>query len=235
MDRFIQRFRCVEDDDLVLCPDDGVAYQKDRTHLVAYDEAYYSKCQSYEDTEIANKINAGRIELVDRYVGPSSVVDVGIGSGEFIKKRPNTYGHDVNPVAIEWLKRQDLWAKGLCNAAGATFWDVLEHVLDPGHYLDQINLHSYCFVSLPIFYGLGGIRLSKHYRPGEHLQYFTEEGFVRWMGLYGFSLLTTETFEIDAGRESIYSFAFKRYRYDADRIEADRARRRFGNLAVAPA
>lgn len=213
MDRFIASMPAEDDGDLMLCREHGVAYQKDMTNLVCYDEAYYNRCLSYEDQEIALKINSGRIALVNKYVSPMGrVLDVGIGSGEFIKKRPHTFGCDVNPVAIEWLKRNDLWSQHLDEFAGCTFWDVIEHVPKPEQYLGQIRLHSYLFTSIPIFYGLGGIRLSKHYRPNEHLYYFEERGFVAWMAMHGFMLLETQDFEIQAGRESILSFAFKRVR-----------------------
>lgn len=197
----------------MFCRDHGVAYQADMTNLVAYDEPYYAKCSSYEDTEIALKINAGRIALVAKHYGSNWLVDVGIGSGEFIKKRPNTYGYDVNPVAIEWLKRNDLWAGFLSDHSAFSFWDVIEHCETPEQYLKCVPLHGFAFFSLPIFYGLGGIRASKHYRPGEHLYYWTEAGFVHWMTQHGFMLLEQQSFEIDAGRESIYSFAFKRFRW----------------------
>lgn len=213
MDRFIASMPFEDDGDLALCREHGVAYQKDMSNLVCYDAEYYDKCKSYEDQAIALKINAGRIELVNRYVGPlGRVLDIGIGSGEFIKKRPHTFGCDVNPVAIEWLRRNDLWSSRLDEFAGCTFWDVLEHVPQPELYLKQIRLHAHLFTSIPIFYGLGGIRLSKHYRPNEHLYYFEERGFVAWMALHGFMLLETQDFEIQAGRESILSFAFKRVR-----------------------
>jgi hypothetical protein len=201
------------DDDLMLCADHGVAYQADQSNLVAYDAAYYNKCASYEGREIANKINAGRVALVDKHFGGGKVVDVGIGSGEFIRSRPNTYGTDVNPAGIEWLKRNDLWVDRLHGFGAATFWDVLEHVPEPEGYLRQIGLHSFLFTSIPIVYALGAIRLSKHYRPGEHLYYFEEGGFVAWMELHGFRCLEVADFEIQAGRESIYSFAFQRYRW----------------------
>lgn len=197
----------------MLCRDFGVAYQQDRTNLCAYDDAYYDKCKSYEGQQIAQAINAGRVALVNKYVGLGKVVDVGIGSGEFIRLRPNTWGHDVNPAGIEWLKRNDLWAKNLQGFAGATFWDVLEHVETPEDYLKQIGLHAFAFVSIPLFYALGAVRASKHYRPGEHLQYFTEQGFIDWMERHGFRLMQMQDFEIRAGRESIYSFAFRRYRW----------------------
>lgn len=212
MDRFIAQLPAELDGDLMICRDHGVAYQADMSNLVAYDAAYYDKCKSYEDQAIALKINAGRIALVGKYVGQNRVADVGIGSGEFVKKRPNTFGYDVNPVAIEWLKRNDLWAQPLEEFAALTFWDVIEHCPDPGLYLDRVRLHAFAFFSVPIMYGLGGIRLSKHYRPGEHLYYWTEDGFLQWMARHGFAWLETQRFEIDAGRESILSFAFKRFR-----------------------
>lgn len=213
MDSFIASFTAEADADLMLCRDHGVAYQTDRSNLVAYDEAYYSKCAGYEGKEIADKINSGRINFVAKHFGDGKVVDVGIGSGEFIKRRGNTWGHDVNPAGIEWLKRNDLWAERLSSFGAVTFWDVLEHVEDPGIYLRQIQLHAFVFVSLPIFYALGAIRLSKHYRPNEHLYYWRPEGFVNWMDMHGFHLLEESDFEIQAGRESIFSFAFKRYKW----------------------
>jgi hypothetical protein len=213
LDRLIARMKPAEKDgDLVLCREYGLAYQADRTHLVHYDASYFDKCAGYDGQEIANAINAGRAAMVERHVGNVPIVDVGIGSGEFIRTRGRgkTFGHDVNPVAIEWLKRGDLWAQRLDAFRGVTMWDTLEHVPDPGHYLDQVAFGSVLFLSIPIFYGLGGIRFSKHYRPGEHLYYFTEDGLVDWLRRHGFAVLETSTFEIEAGRESIYSFAFRR-------------------------
>lgn len=213
MDSVIAQWTAVPDGDLMLCPNFGVAYQADRSNLVAYDAAYYDKCASYEGQQIANRINDARIALVARHYGGGCAVDVGIGSGEFIKRRPNTFGHDVNPVAIEWLKRNDLWAERLDWYGALTFWDVLEHVPDPGFYLRQAQLHAFVFTSLPIFDSLDQIRASKHYRPGEHLYYWTRQGFIDWMYAHGFIRLEVNDDETKAGRESIQSFAFKRNRW----------------------
>lgn len=206
MDRFIASMPFEDDGDLALCRDAGLAYQKDMTNLVVCDDDYYSKTDDPQDSAV----NDGRIAMVAKHFGPGQVCDIGIGSGEFIKRRQNTFGFDVNPVAIEWLKRNDLWAQYLNEFSAYTFWDVIEHVPEPEQYFKQIQLRAYLFTSVPIFYGLGGIRASKHYRPGEHLYYWTEQGFVDWMALHGFLLLDQQDFEIAAGRESIYSFAFKR-------------------------
>lgn len=195
----------------MLCREHGVAYQADREHLVAYDAEYYDRCSSYEGQEIANRINAGRIALVEKHYGSELVVDIGVGSGEFIKRRGNTFGHDVNPVAIEWLKRNGLWADRLDEFCAFTMWDVVEHLETPEEILRHVPVYGWVFFSLPIFPHLGCIRQSRHYRPGEHLTYWTAEGFITWIRQHGFLCRDHQTFEIEAGRDSIHSFACKRY------------------------
>lgn len=200
-----------EDGDLLLCTEAGVAYQRQLDHLVAYDETYFNKCASYEDQAIAIAINRGRIELVAKHYSPiARVVDIGIGSGEFIKKRPNTWGRDVNPVAEAWLRDRRLWAEDLQQFQAFTFWDVIEHVPRPAEYFAAVPARGYLFTSMPIFADLARIRESKHYRPDEHIYYWTEPGFIRWMARHGFDLLERQTFEIEAGRDSIYSYAFQK-------------------------
>jgi hypothetical protein len=211
MDRFIRGLETFPDGDLTLCPNEGIAFQTDMTVRADYGADYFEKCAGYEDSAIATKINDGRIALVGRHLGHRPpVVDIGIGSGEFIKKRPNTFGTDVNPVALEWLRKNDRLAGALWEFPAFTFWDVIEHLPEPEDYFRQIQLRALLFTSVPIMKSLDVVRESKHYRPGEHLYYFTETGFVFWMRAHGFGLIEHATFEIDAGRDSIHSFAFKR-------------------------
>lgn len=211
MDRFIRHYLAEPDDDLMICPDRGVAYQRDMTLKVHYNGAYFDKYRGYENTPLANAINLGRVGLVNRYVGPAcGVLDVGVGSGEFIKNRPNTFGYDINPKAVEWLKDRMRFSDGFGAFDAFTFWDVLEHVETPDEYFRRIHDGAYLFTSLPIFDDLTRVRESKHYRPGEHLYYFTRDGFVDWMDRHRFRLLTVDDFETRAGREAILSFAFKR-------------------------
>jgi hypothetical protein len=211
MDKYIANFPAVDDGDLKLCHQQGVAYQADMTITASYDEAYFGKYVGYEGTEIASAINKGRREFVDRFVGPETdVLDIGVGSGEFIKSRQNTWGYDVNPIAEDWLKDWGFWQADLTKFKAFTFWDVLEHVPDPDFYFQRIASGSHVFISIPIFNDLTKIRESKHYRPGEHLVYFTVHGLVGWMECHGFLLQAISNHETDAGRDSIKSFAFKR-------------------------
>jgi len=196
----------LELDDLVI--NKNIARQKDLSYRVKYDEHYFNKCLGYEDKEIALKINKARIDLVARHI-QGSVLDIGIGSGEFIKKRENTFGYDINPKAVEWLKQKGLYSELFCFSA-YTFWDVIEHIERPEDYFDKIKIKSYLFTSIPIFTDLEKIRESRHYRPGEHLYYFTKEGFISYMRVNRFRLLETNEDETLAGRDSIMSFAFKK-------------------------
>lgn len=192
------------------CDGYGVSYQADRSHLVTYDADYFGKCSSYDGLPIADVINAGRIALVAKHFGWGRVVDVGIGSGEFIRRRGNTFGVDVNPAARAWLVSEGLWADDLDGFSAFTFWDVIEHVDAPEDYLQHIPVGGWAFFSLPIFEDLERVRESRHYRPGEHLQYFTAFGLMYWMTMHGFAIRDWQTFETEAGRDSIGSFAFQR-------------------------
>ena len=51
---------------------------------------------------------------------------------------------------------------------------------------------------------------SKHFKPGEHLYYFSEKGLLKWMEVYGFEVMEKNTFEKLAGRNRIYSYAFRK-------------------------
>lgn len=218
MDRFIEAFEAIPDDDLMLCHEHGVAYQRDMTRSVPYNETYFDKCAGYRGQTIAKCINVARVRLVDQFLPRvEPVLDVGIGSGEFIESHANAWGHDINPKAIAWLKKKRLWAPDLTSFNAFTFWDVLEHVPDPNLYFAQMRSGSLLFTCLPIFDDLNRIRESKHYRPDEHFYYWTECGFTNWMKLHGFRLLARGTDEIAAGRDSILSFAFRLDRRNSTR------------------
>lgn len=194
--------------DLTLNHADGYARQTDLSLLVSYDGDYFNKCLGYEDTAIGDTLNACRNALVQRHYGDGWLVDIGIGSGAFIKSRPKTLGTDINPVALEWLHSVNLLASGFSNYKAFTLWDVIEHMPDPSKVLNQMPVDSMAFFSIPVFRDLHRIKESKHYRPGEHLHYWTRSGFVHFMLRHGFYLLEMNDDETLAGREGIASFAF---------------------------
>lgn len=209
MDRFIKTMEGKREGNLVYC--DGIAYQAEMWRRIFYDEEYFKHYEELAGSATANKINNGRIQFTNKHARGFPMLDIGIGSGEFIEKRgKNTFGYDINPKAVRWLKQRELFREDFMSFRAFTFWDVLEHVGNPGIYLDRIPKGAYLFTSLPIFRNLKEVTSSKHYKPGEHLYYWTEQGFIEWMRKYGFKLMDASGFEMAAGRESIRSFAFKR-------------------------
>lgn len=221
MDSLIKRFDCVADNDLMLAEARGVAWQRKMgAARVAYDAKYLAKFEDY-DPRIAAQVNAGRSALLQRHLpAGAKVLDYGAGDGGFMQAAAGAgfavRGFEVIPEVATQLKEKGLWGDNPEHHDATCFWDVLEHLDDPELILRQVQKGKWIFVSIPIFTDLRQIRQSRHYRPGEHLYYFTEQGLVDWLALWGFRLLEISRHEIDAGREAIGAFAFIRDLPDRD-------------------
>jgi SAM-dependent methyltransferase len=206
------------DEELTMCEDFGVAYQTDMmAGRVEYGADYLAKVDAYDGNEVSKAVNAGRCAMMSRLLSPgSSVFDIGAGSGAFIREARHfgfkAYGDDVIPEARLRLRELGYLDDGSLQGEydAVTAWDVLEHMEHPKDALCGLLPGTLLFASIPIFRDLRGIRSSKHYRPGEHLYYFTAQGFVDWMVRQGFAPIYESDHETRAGRESIGAFAFRR-------------------------
>lgn len=222
MDSLIKRFDGQPDRDLVLCAHRGIAYQRNMARgRIQYDEKYFQNFKSYAGSSTERALNAGRCAMLRRHapIG-ATVLDIGIGSGAFLLEARRAgfeaKGSDINPVALEWLETEGLHASSPRDFDVVTFWDSLEHIEIPDALLRRIKKNAIVLVAIPVFDDLRRIRESKHYKPGEHLYYFTADGFVDWMAMRGFRCLEHSAHEIEAGRESIGAFAFRRDLPDYD-------------------
>lgn len=249
MDRLIKRFERTEDDDLLLCVPRGVAYQRDmKKGRVWYDAKYLEKFDAY-DLKIETRVNYDRAEFVcDNFRREKSeqgritfsFLDVGAGSIGFMEQMIvfgiDIKGFDVIPETVARLRAMGRFDDKATDYDVVTMWDTIEHLEHPEEWLSQIRRDGLLFVSLPIFDDLTKIRESKHYRPGEHLYYFTRTGFTDWIGRYGFRLLEYSNHETDAGREGIGAFAFVRdlptYRNYIELYDKMHAERYYGSSAV---
>lgn len=217
-DDVLQDTPSMRDADLRVNVGRGVAWQADATHVVPYDQAYMDKYREYAMTERGAAINAFRQEFAAHYA--RSVLDVGIGCGDFVGKWTGgpCYGNDVNPAGATWLRERglfrDVTAETLRTVQAVTMWDVFEHFTQPSEVLKQFQPGQYLLLSLPIFDDLTRVRESRHYRPGEHLTYWTRAGLIRFLDAAGFTLLKESDAEIKAGREAIHSFAFRKRPFD---------------------
>jgi hypothetical protein len=176
-----------------------------------YDARYWANYEERALSPIAVALNQHRVDLVNRWVGPDAeVCDIGIGCGTFIETRgAHTLGYDVNPLGVEWLEARNLWMDPYAfRVPTVTFWDAIEHIHDPAALL--ANVERFAFISVPIFADARDVLASKHYKPQEHIWYWTRDGLIRWMARQGFDCVEHGTPESLIGRENIHSFVFRR-------------------------
>jgi hypothetical protein len=179
---------------------------------VDYDKHYFESYVRKAGTDIAKKLNVGRTAITEKYC--ESLLDIGVGSGEFIKESGLlVYGFDINPVAIKWLREGDIYRDPyhyMPQVDGLTFWDSLEHIPNPTELLNQVRKDMFLFVSIPIFTDLLWVKKSKHYKPDEHYYYYTAQGLMTYMNDSGFETTEISDHETRAGREDILTFVFKK-------------------------
>lgn len=183
-----------------------------------YDRQYWLEYQRRDATFAGAALTAARLRMVRRHVCANpydrppitELTDFGIGGGRFMLVAGLlARGYDINPCAVRWLKSLERWVPWYrTEHPVATFWDSLEHLRDPAKALRRCTGHV--FVSLPVFVSREDVLASRHFKPGEHLWYFTPDGFVDYMRLQGFECLEHNDMETQLGRSSIGSFAFRR-------------------------
>lgn len=192
-------------------PDLGIGYYP-AVQPIQYDGAYWDEYRKRADTDVGRELTRCRVELVNRHLGDGPCIDIGIGSGQFVEARAGaTYGYDVNPKAIKWLKNRSGWRDPYSfedSVQNITCFDSLEHIEAPERLVARVR--GFCIVSIPIFTGPEHILRSKHFKPNEHLWYFTEQGLERWFCTMGFRLVAKNRMEEAVGREDIGSFVFER-------------------------
>lgn len=172
-----------------------------------YSGAYFEKYQQLDATPMGAALTRARVELVRKYTA-GVVVDIGIGGGRFIMEC-DALGYDVSQEAKEFLSQECRFFDPYRHPVPAiTCWDSLEHIPDPEALLAAVS--EWLFVSMPIYESQADCLASKHYKPGEHLWYWTLPGFVAWCERQGFELIEINQAESELGREGITSFAFRR-------------------------
>lgn len=201
-------------DSLVWYPALDMGYYPVKDEDAPYDQDYWDKYVRMAMTDMGKRIVEGRLDLVNRRT-KGQVVDVGIGCGQFISERngdrTNTFGYDINPVAVQWLEDRNLLINPYTTKVESVcFWDVLEHIHNPTALLN--NVEQFVFVSIPVFRSGPQVLTSKHFRKTEHCWYWTKDSFEVFMSWFGFALLERTDFETRLGREDILSFAFQRVR-----------------------
>lgn len=199
-------FNEISRDNLAWIPKLGIGYYPVRSN--PYDEAYFEAYNAIKATPIGLALNKARIDLVNKYTN-GSVLDIGIGNGAFVEARDDTFGFDINPVAVKWLIDRNKYRHPFRGAQALTFWDSLEHIHNPTLMLQGAK--EFVFVSCPIYDDVEHVLRSKHFKPDEHCWYWTVQGLTTFMRIFGFEVQEMNRMETEIGREDIGTFVFKRY------------------------
>jgi len=193
---------------LVWFPAKGIGYLKP-TESFVYDDEYEEDFRQKGLTELGKQINKSRVDLVEEFE-QGELLDFGCGAGTFIRMRgqERTSGFDVMKGTVKWLKEVGIYKDPLCYSGSLCFWDSLEHLNRPD--LAVLNSTRFVFISMPVYEDAQRLLRSKHFKPNEHIWYWTRAGLTAWMHELGFDRVRTTWVERDLGREGVCSFAFKR-------------------------
>lgn len=177
---------------------------------MSYEGDYWESYVERDASPMGAALTRARMDLVKRFMDMDAhkVVDIGIGGGRFVDQM-NCKGFDVNDRAIMWLDDRDAFHNPYWeNCEAITCWDSLEHIPDPEALIGCVD--KFVFVSMPIYESAHECLNSKHYKPGEHLWYFSKRGLIEYMQTIGFECLDIDDVESRLGRDGIYSFVFRR-------------------------
>ncbi|MGA4815970.1 hypothetical protein ACPA9J_15915 [Pseudomonas aeruginosa] len=72
-----------------------------------------------------------------------------------------------------------------------TCWDSLEHIPEPEKLLDHVG--EWLFVSMPVYKDQADCLKSKHFKPGEHLHYWSVRGLIGWFAKMNFGCASRST------------------------------------------
>jgi hypothetical protein len=184
-----------------------------RDNLTIYNEKMFHILAKRDKTPMGVALNKFRLNLTRRYSNGGKLLDIGVGAATFVRLHGDCLGFDINPYAINMLKKWGLWFdpyKDSFRAArigGVTFFDSFEHIENPLRILNRLT-SQFVFISIPIFRDKRHMLASKHFKPGEHVWHFTRRQFIEYVG--GFKIIEELNDETDIGREDIKTFVMRR-------------------------
>ncbi len=177
--------------------------------MIKYDEKYYYNLLKIH-THTARQICDTRWKFVSQLDFSNKnpiVLDYGCGVGWFAAFKPafmtdeNMDTFDIMPVPQTGIRHQqyDL----------ITLWDVLEHIPDFTELAPLLKNTDFVAISIPIKPENIVWKDYKHFKPGEHLHYYTIDLLEALFKTYKFSLLLDEMPECPP-REYIHSIIFQK-------------------------
>jgi hypothetical protein len=161
-------------DDLHKCTCCGHVFQHPPLVHVRYNAQYLATYLTYPTRDISLL----RVGFLKAFVDGGRLLDVGYGTGAFVRAAEeagfDAFGYDLHRVAcnvreIDIGKDDSFWDVVTC-------FDSLEHFADFEIVRPLLHRARHVLVSLPLAPpGFPWERHWKHYKPGEHLHFFTAD------------------------------------------------------------
>ena len=194
-----------------------VLFQINLDNLIPYEFDYFQNFVNLKNTNISKKLNKFRVSLTKKYSKNGKILDIGIGSGEFVENiKKNIFGFDINPYGISWLKNKNIYLnpyyQDISKISVVTMWDAIEHMTNPCYFLSLLKKNQHVIITMPIYDNFTKINLSKHFKKNEHLYYWTNQSFEWYMNQNGFKLIEISDEENKCGRQGVRTFVFKKFK-----------------------
>lgn len=143
-----------------------------------------------------------RLTVYKKHLIPDAkILDIGCGNGAFIDAA-NEEGYQARGVDLNkhLAEKPEVFVGDLkeakydaCEFNAITMHDVFEHLVDPVKYLDEVyrilKTTGMLIIDFPNYYVEAG---KHHWRPVQHLWYFTEKEVISIMESKGFRVLYTD-------------------------------------------
>ena len=179
------------EEDMYICTSCGYG-RPSIQNPIEYTEAYEIKYLGYNE----DAINEIRIDAVETILDDlclhkvAHILDYGCGSGSFVKSARASgfiaYGYDVNRFTDD-LRPPFAYAPDIITA-----WDSFEHLTDKEQkqFFKLARCSKAIILSFPDFSTPNETEVLswRHYRPKEHLHYYTLESITRRFAMEGFKL-----------------------------------------------
>lgn len=200
--------------DLSVCSVCTHIFQTDLEVRATYDKKYIQdRYDAYATTSSMSWLRAGFLRA---HVPPGRLLDVGYGNGSFVKTVSNfgyeAFGADVHGCDYGVTEHK---LASMNEYQAVTFFDSLEHFSDFDQVKHLLGRTAYIMISFPKRPETFPVNLDwKHYRPGEHLHYFSALSIMRLFAR--FRIVARENIEdairgpLPSGEHNIETMVFKR-------------------------
>lgn len=158
-------------------------------------EYYYNLLRMYTPT--AKKISEIRWSFVEE-CNVKRVLDFGCGVGWFKAYAPpkikvDTF--DIGPYVFTGIREDEYDL--IC------FWDVLEHLENFNEIEELLKKTKYVAITVPLIPQGQSLKTWKHFKPGEHLHYFTMDSLDALFYKYNFKRIKSNFSECPPRKDII--------------------------------